>query len=247
MACQQAALSLGRSSFLCGNRLRSSSSLSPAARPQTQRLPTAAALRTAQLKISGRHLEVTEAIKAYVEKKAENAVSKYEDLVKEVDVRLSVRTGGSGQHLQKAEMTVFTKAGIVRAEEEADILYASIDLATDKVTRKLRKMKEKRDAKYSSSARGSPTITEVVDTAPVDSLVAGRKPTLPEEVVRTKYYNMPKLTPDEALEKMQMVDHDFYVFRNAENGIINVLYQRTHGGYGLIVPMDEDVNHNNNH
>lgn len=198
---------------------------------------TVMALRTAQLKITGRQLEVTDAIKTYVEKKVENAVEHFEDLVKEVDVRLSVRTGGSSAHLQKAEITVYTKAGTLRAEEEAEILYGSIDLCTDKVARKLRKMKEKRDAKHPHVKPSAAVVVDDVDL--VGDLTDGKKAALPEEVVRTKYFHVPKLSTDEAMEQMQLVDHDFYLFRNSETGVLNVLYERNHGGYGLIVPLDE--------
>lgn len=200
------------------------------------RSSTVAALRSAQVKISGRHLEVTDAIREYVDKKVENAITYYEELVKEVDVRLSVRTGGSGSHLQKTELTVYTKAGTVRAEEEAEVLYASIDLATDKVSRKLRKIKEKRDSHKDRRTK----VRDVVDSAIVDDIIpATKKPALPEEVVRAKYFHIPKLTTDEALEQMRMVDHDFYLFRNSDTGVLNVLYERNHGGYGLIVPLEE--------
>eukprot|EP00899_Mesostigma_viride_P014404 jgi/Mesvir1/22965/Mv15250-RA.1 len=218
--------------------------LSFASKPVVQLRPkaqaTVAAASGTKIRIVGKHLEVTDAIKGYVEEKMSNAISHYGEMVREVDIRLSVRTGGTGGHLQKAECTVFTKGGIVRAEEEAEILYASIDLVTDKIRQKLRKYKEKRDARRSSSARGSPHVADAVtDEVVVGSMVAASKPAaLPKEVVRAKYYSMPPMSTQEALERMQDIDHDFYVFRNAETGELNVLYERTHGGYGVIVPKD---------
>ena len=72
---------------------------------------------------------------------------------------------------------------------------------------------------------------------PVESaLVSDRTPELPTEVVRMKYFAMPAMTIQEALEQLQLVDHDFYMFRNQATDEINVIYMRNHGGYGVIQP-----------
>ncbi|NJK39882.1 MAG: Light-repressed protein A, partial [Oscillatoriales cyanobacterium SM2_3_0] len=78
-----------------------------------------------------------------------------------------------------------------------------------------------------------------------------RQPQLPEEVVRTKYFAMPAMTIHDALEQLQLIDHDFYMFRNGATGEINVIYKRAHhGGYGVIQPHEpngHDSSHTNGH
>jgi ribosomal subunit interface protein len=191
-------------------------------------------------------LQLTDAVKNYVEEKVGNAVHNHGNLVKEVDVRMSVRGGetGRGQKLQRCEVTLFTKKhGVVRAEEETDNMYASIDRVSDVISRKLRKIKEK-DGGHGRTPRmrnqpriGELLSDEVVDLAPI---LEKKVDELPDEVVRTKYFEMRPMTSFQALEEMVNVGHDFYAFRNAESGEVNILYKRHHGGYGMIIPRSDE-------
>ncbi|MEQ8961438.1 MAG: sigma 54 modulation/S30EA ribosomal C-terminal domain-containing protein, partial [Coleofasciculus sp. C2-GNP5-27] len=109
-------------------------------------------------------------------------------------------------------------------------LYASIDLVADKIQRQLRKYKEKQQKKTQTQ----PKTGAVIHEAPlVEDLIGDRTPELPTEVVRMKYFAMPPMTIEEALEQLQLVDHDFYMFRNVKTDEINVIYERNHGGYGV--------------
>lgn len=189
-----------------------------------------------KLVIHGKNIEITDAIREYVHQKIEKAASHFLNTTNEVDVHLSVARNPRVNSKQIAEVTVYANGAVIRAEEGSESLYASIDLVADKISRKLRKYKEKR---LDKKTQALPKTSEVVEQAPVAAdLIGDRTPELPSEVVRTKYFAMPPMTLAEALEQLQLVDHDFYMFRNAETGEINVIYERNHGGYGVIQPRN---------
>lgn len=129
----------------------------------------------------------------------------------------------------------------MRAEEGSDNLYASIDLVADKIARQLRKYKEKRHDQTQVSVK-EVEIAEEEQVIPLvsDSLVSDREPELPSTAIRTKYFSMPPMTIEEAQEQLELVGHDFYMFRNATTGEINVIYERNHGGYGVIQPRNNN-------
>ncbi|GJP29678.1 hypothetical protein CLOM_g19308 [Closterium sp. NIES-68] len=206
------------------------------------------ALAAVRLIVQGKHMELTDSIRAYVEEKVGHAVSNHSALCREVDVRLSVRGGDSntkGPRQQRCEVTIFTKKhGVLRAEEEAESAYAAIDKVSDVVSRKLRKIKEK-DGGHGRTwqMRHAQKLGEMLPETPVDiSPILNRQTSdLPDEVVRTKYFEMAPMTTYEALEQLVNVDHDFYAFRNGDSGEINILYKRKHGGYGVIIPRTEEA------
>ncbi|MBD1895377.1 ribosome-associated translation inhibitor RaiA [Coleofasciculus sp. FACHB-712] len=189
-----------------------------------------------KLVIHGKNIEITDAIREYVNQKIDKAVSHFQSLTSEVNVHLSVARNPRINPKQAAEVTIFANGTVIRAEESSESLYASIDLVADKIARKLRKYKEKRLDKKTQTQMKTGIVVEQ-EPVPED-LIGSRTPELPSEVVRTKYFAMPPMTMDEALEQLQLVDHDFYMFRNAESGEINVIYERNHGGYGVILPRN---------
>jgi putative sigma-54 modulation protein len=193
-----------------------------------------------KLVIHGKNIEITDAIREYVHQKIEKAVSHFQSITNEVDVHLSVARNPRINPRQAAEVTIYANKNIIRAEESSESLYASIDLVADKIARQLRKYKERLQNKKTQTPEdeeGTAEITVVPD------LIGDRTPELPEEVVRTKYFAMPPMTVAEALEHLQMVGHDFYMFNNIQTGEINVIYERNHGGYGVLQPR---INTNGN-
>jgi len=188
-----------------------------------------------KLVIQGKNIEITDAIRDYVDQKIEKAVNHFQALTTEVDVHLSVARNPRINPNQTAEVTIYANGSVIRAEESSENLYASIDLVADKIARQLRKYKEKRNDKNHNPKTGALVEPEPI----VADLIGDRTPELPTEVVRTKYFAMSPMSVQEALEQLQVIDHDFYMFLNKETNEINVIYERkTHGGYGLIQPRN---------
>ncbi|XP_006394705.2 ribosome-binding factor PSRP1, chloroplastic [Eutrema salsugineum] len=209
-------------------------------------------LASVKLIIQGKNLELSEPIKQHVEEKVGKSVQKHSHLVREVDVRLSVRGGefGKGPRIRRCEVTLFTKKhGVVRAEEDAETVYDCIDLVSTIIQRKLRKIKEK-DSDHGRHMKGfnrlkvrepviEPVVEDVEDVTDSSPGEVEDEDDLIKEIVRTKYFEMPPLTVSEAVEQLELVAHDFYGFQNEETGEINIVYKRREGGYGLIIPKKD--------
>lgn len=198
-----------------------------------------------KLLIQGNNITITDAINDYVQQKLEKAVRHFQNITTKVDVHLSVGRNSRTNNKHKAEVTVYANGTVIRAQEGSENLYASIDMVSDKIARQLRKYKEKQLAKKTNAQvkTGNIVAEEPVKT----DLIGDRAPELPSEVVRMKYFAMPPMSIEQALEQLQLVDHDFYMFRNSATNEINVIYMRNHGGYGVIQPrLDNQNGHNGN-
>ncbi|MDX2273622.1 MAG: ribosome-associated translation inhibitor RaiA [Cyanobacteriota bacterium] len=187
-----------------------------------------------KLVIQGKNVDITDAIRDYVSEKIERAVSHFSQIASEVDINLSVERNPRISACQSAEVTLYANGTVIRAEESSENMYASIDRVADKIARQLRKFKERNGI---HRAKQTPKTSILVTQQPVTPQPnLEREVELPPEVIRTKYFAMPPMTVDEALHQLELVDHDFFVFRNIDTQEINVIYERNHGGYGLIRP-----------
>ena len=185
------------------------------------------------LLIHGRNLDVTPALREYTETKLERAIHHFDDLVKEADVHLSVARNPRVPQ-QTAEVTVFANGTVIRAQERSENLYASIDLVASKLARQLRRFKERHS---DHGHRTTPTAENDVlltERPTEDSLLEGKEAQLPSPGVRRKYFAMPAMSLEEARHQLEMIDHDFYLFRDKESGELQVIYHRNHGGFGVI-------------
>lgn len=177
--------------------------------------------------IRGNKLEVTEAIREYVIKKV-SKLERYFDTTptSDVNVRLSVYNND-----QRIEVTIPMPQIVLRAEEHHVDLYAAIDLVVDKLERQIRKYKTKINRKFRQEGSPKHVFAELEKEA---QKVKEEENEL--EIVRTKRFNLKPMDSEEAILQMDMLDHAFFVFTNAETGDTNVVYRRKDGRYGLIEP-----------
>lgn len=103
-----------------------------------------------KLVIHGKNIEITDAIREYVHQKIEKAVSHFQSMTTEINVHLSVARNPRINSKQTAEVTIFANGTVIRAQESSEDLYASIDLVADKISRQLRKYKERKQHKKDS-------------------------------------------------------------------------------------------------
>ncbi|MBO6973243.1 MAG: ribosome-associated translation inhibitor RaiA [Prochlorococcus marinus CUG1434] len=187
--------------------------------------------------IHGRNLELTGALKEYTEAKIEKATHHYKDIVKEADIHLSIEKNPRVS-FQTAEVTIFANGTIIRAEEKTENLYSSIDLVSNKLCRKLRKYKERNNKTIHNNQfkNKESLLIESMESKYLDKelLKEGMEASLPEPSIKNKYFEMTPISSEEARKQLDLIDHDFYVFRNKKNNELQVIYKRNHGGYGLI-------------
>ncbi len=187
--------------------------------------------------IHGKNLELTGALKEYTEAKIEKATHHYKDIVKEADIHLSIEKNPRVS-FQTAEVTIFANGTVIRAEEKTENLYSSIDLVSNKLCRKLRKYKERNNNKvYNNQFKNKEYFPiKSMESGFLDEalLKEGIEASLPEPSIKNKYFEMNPISSEEARKQLDLIDHDFYVFRNKKNNELQVIYKRNHGGYGLI-------------
>ena len=187
--------------------------------------------------IHGKNLELTGALKEYTQAKIEKATHHYKDIVKEADIHLSIEKNPRVS-FQTAEVTIFANGTVIRAEEKTENLYSSIDLVSNKLCRKLRKYKERNNkTTHNNQFKNKEYLSiESMESGFLDKalLKEGMEASLPEPSIKNKYFEMTPISSEEARKQLDLIDHDFYVFRNKKNNELQVIYKRNHGGYGLI-------------
>lgn len=187
----------------------------------------------ADIKISGRKVSVSDSMREHVNSKVGEALKVFDIKPMSCDVVLRVDKNPSNPDRKMCEVTVFVRDYVVRVEASSSDMYAAIDEAAEKVTRQLRKYKTR---VIDRKQRAAVPVPEHVD-----DLAELIEPTDDDDdvLVREKYVELKPMTEEQALVQTDLLGHDFYVFENAATGLVNVIYHRHNGGYGIIKPRLE--------
>ena len=195
------------------------------------------------LTITANNTTLTDAIKKYAEKRLSILDRRFRD---PVPVFLLIRKEQTRKEDERyiAEVTIRMKRGVIRGETRGDTPYTAIDNVSDTITRQISRYKTRYSTKSRKDAAGGLGLAvaeQLAQTAADDAMDENDVQTLAHgRLVRTKRHAMALESVEDAAEQMELLGHNFYVFRNKENGEINVLYQRHDDDYGLIVPQDPD-------
>ena len=169
-----------------------------------------------EILVRGNKIDITDAMKDYVKEK----LSKLEKYTLDDDVKATVLVKVRN-YTQKVEVTIPLKTLILRAEEESEDFYSAVDLVVNKLERQIRKNKTKLKKKEKGGVKEF-NIDDIIDLSEE------------KEVVKRKKIEIKPMNLDEAILQMELLGHDFYVFKNTDNNKTCVLYRRKNNDYGLI-------------
>lgn len=174
--------------------------------------------------IRGENIEVTEALRDYVESKL-SKVEKYFHEDQELHARVNLKV--YREKTAKVEVTIPTGSVTLRAEDVSQDMYGSIDLVVDKIARQIRKNKTKIARKYREKVPTGEMFSTEFNKEEVEEAPA-------VEVVRTKNIELKPMDVEEAILQMELLGHDFFIYTDSKDHTTNVLYKREDGNYGLI-------------
>ena len=169
--------------------------------------------------ITGRNIDITEGLKSAIYEKI-GKLERYFNPDTEIQVTLSVE-----KERQKIEVTIPVTGNIIRSEQVSNDMYVSIDLVEEIIERQLKRYKNKLvDSKQNAVSFTKEYVDEEYDD--------------PEaiKIVRTKKFAVKPMDPEEACIQMELLGHNFFVFRNGDTDEVNVVYKRKNNTYGLIEP-----------
>lgn len=172
--------------------------------------------------IRGENVEVTEAIRQYIEEKV-SKIERYFDQRVQANTHVNLKI--YHKHAQKVEITIPLTGLVLRAEETNQDLYAAVDLVVDKLERQIRKHKTKINRKFREKGQEYSTFVESSTENEEEEN---------SKIKRVKEFELEPMTPEEAVLQMNLLGHDFYLFFDGDSGKTCAVYRRNQDSYGLI-------------
>jgi putative sigma-54 modulation protein len=203
-----------------------------------------------QIVIKGRNLEISDSLRAYVEKRT-TKLGRFLDNILAVTVELSTEKTRSAQTRQVAQVTVDVSGTLLRAEVRAQDTFAAVDAVMDKTRRQIKTYKDRLVSRGKvTTGRAQPTRPSI-RTAEVGAPSGKAEPEEADEaeeagetevaggegrIVRSKHFSVKPMSAEEAIDQMILLGHDFFIFLDESTGATSVAYKRRDGNYGLLVP-----------
>ncbi|HEX9440316.1 MAG TPA: ribosome-associated translation inhibitor RaiA [Roseiflexaceae bacterium] len=186
-----------------------------------------------ELIVKSRSGKVSERQRAYIEEKL-SKLGRYLDQISKLTVEVAEEQRRNEGIVHRAQVTLVGEHGILlRAEQRAGDLYSAVDEVHDTLQRQIRRYKDKHWRRGKLRRQGGEIVEITQESAEGAAVEIGEQRL---RIVRTKEFQVKPMFSDEAVEQMELLGHNFFVFRDAETDRINVLYRREDGNYGLIVP-----------
>jgi putative sigma-54 modulation protein len=187
-----------------------------------------------QLQVKGKNLEMSDTIRSYAEEKFRKLERHLADPTR-VEFELSLEKNPSIADKHIAEATIWTKGPTLRARESSSDWRTSIDELVGKLERQAKRYQNKRRNHHPHGSSAPQLARDVVaEHARGASVVPGEPEPM---IVKMKQFPVKPMTPEEAVLQLELIGHDFFVFRNSEVGEVGVVYRRRDGNYGLIEPQ----------
>lgn len=180
-----------------------------------------------KLQIFTRNLELTERLRDYVESKV-SKFERYLPALESMRVDLSESNARDNTRRMVAQITIYVPKAILRAEERAGDIFAAIDAVMDKMYRRVERYKGRKTTKRRPVVQPEDMPDTIMESIEEDIL---------PEIVRIKEFEVHSITPQEAIEQMELLDHLFYVYLDGNDGRLSVIYRREDGNYGVLKPV----------
>lgn len=191
-----------------------------------------------EVQVRGRDIQITDGLRSFVERRTEK-LDQLLDRVLDAKLELHTQHNRAGGDVTTAQLTIQTGRHILRAEERDHDPQRAVAMVVDTMVRQIRRHRSKRADRKWARAGLAPALAEPLGITGSEHEVEVEDEDEDEPLlglVRTKRFSVKPMDPEEAIEQMELLDHDFYLFLNAAEDELNVVYRRRDGAYGLLSP-----------